>query len=111
VPVGVEPGQPLFLNAAAVGDTTLSAAALLDLLLAVEVQLGRERAYIGAPRTVDLDLILYGGDVIEMTGLVVPHPRFRQRRFVLAPLAELAPEWIDPVTGKTVGELLAELGG
>jgi 2-amino-4-hydroxy-6-hydroxymethyldihydropteridine diphosphokinase len=105
-PVGVDPGQPLFLNAAVVGETTLSARALLDALLAIERSFGRERPYVGAPRTIDLDLILYGGDVMEMPGLIVPHPRFRDRRFVLEPLAELAPDWIDPVTGLTIRELL-----
>ena len=80
---------------------------MLDALRAIERSFGRDRPYVGAPRTLDLDLILYGGDVIEMPGLVVPHPRFRDRRFVLEPLAELAPEWIDPVTGKTIAELLA----
>jgi 2-amino-4-hydroxy-6-hydroxymethyldihydropteridine diphosphokinase len=105
-PVGVAGGQPLFLNAAAVGETTLSAPAVLDVLLAVERGLGRERPYSGAPRTIDLDLILYGGEAIELPGLIVPHPRFRDRRFVLEPLAELAPEWVDPVTGTTVAELL-----
>jgi 2-amino-4-hydroxy-6-hydroxymethyldihydropteridine diphosphokinase len=79
---------------------------VLDALRAIEKSFGRERPYVGAPRTLDLDLILYGGDVIEMPDLIVPHPRFRDRRFVLEPLAELAPEWIDPVTGKTIGELL-----
>ena len=106
---GAAAGQPPFLNAAAVGETTLSAPALLDVLLAVERGLGRERPYAGAPRTIDLDLILYGGEAIEMPGLIVPHPRFRDRRFVLEPLAELAPEWIDPVTGKTIAELLAKV--
>lgn len=97
----------MFLNAAAVGETTLSAPAVLDVLHAIERGYGRTRPYAGAPRTIDLDLILYGGDVIEMPGLSVPHPRFRDRRFVLEPLAELAPEWVDPVTGKTIEELLA----
>jgi len=106
---GVAAGQPPFLNAAAVGETTLSAPAVLDVLLAVERGLGRDRPYAGAPRTIDLDLILYGGEAIEMPGLIVPHPRFRDRRFVLEPLAELAPEWIDPGTGKTIAELLAEV--
>jgi len=110
-PVGVGAGQPRFLNAAAVGETALSAPAVLDVLLAVERGLGRERPYTGAPRTIDLDLILYGGDVIDMPGIIVPHPRFRDRRFVLEPLAELAPEWIDPVTGKTIAELLEASGG
>ena len=107
--VSPEPGQPSFLNAAAVGDTTLSAVDLLDALLRIEQGLGRERPYVGAPRTIDLDLILYGQDVVEEPGLCVPHPRFRGRRFVLGPLAEIAPEWIDPVTGQTVTQLLGRL--
>lgn len=107
-PVGVGE-QPRFLNAAAVGETTLSARDLLDELLAVEAALGRERPYPGAPRTVDLDLLLYGDAVIDEPGLVVPHPRFRERRFVLAPLAEVASAWTDPVSGKTVAALLAGL--
>ena len=82
---------------------------MLDVLQAIEWTFGRERPYVGAPRTLDLDLILYGGEVIEMPGLIVPHPRFRDRRFVLEPLAELVPEWIDPVTGKTIAELLKRL--
>jgi 2-amino-4-hydroxy-6-hydroxymethyldihydropteridine diphosphokinase len=86
----------------------LSAPAMLDVLQAIESRFGRGRPYVGAPRTLDLDLILYGGEVIEMPGLIVPHPRFRDRRFVLEPLAELVPEWIDPVTGKTIGELLKQ---
>jgi len=82
---------------------------MLDVLRAIERTFGRERPYVGAPRTLDLDLILYGGEVIEMPGLIVPHPRFRDRRFVLEPLAELVPDWIDPVTGKTIAELLKRL--
>ena len=105
-PVGVGP-QPTFLNATAVGETSLSARALLDTLLAVERELGRERPFPGAPRTVDLDLILYGDAIIdEAPSLIVPHPRFRERRFVLEPLVEIAPDWRDPVTGRTVEDLL-----
>jgi 2-amino-4-hydroxy-6-hydroxymethyldihydropteridine diphosphokinase len=108
-PVGVGP-QPTFLNATVVGGTSLAARALLDTLLAVERDLGRERPFPGAPRTVDLDLILYGDAVIdEAPSLIVPHPRFRERRFVLEPLAEIAPDWRDPVTGQTVEELLRNL--
>jgi 2-amino-4-hydroxy-6-hydroxymethyldihydropteridine diphosphokinase len=104
-PVGVG-AQPVFLNAAAVGLTTLTARELLSTLLALERQLGRERPYPGAPRTIDLDLILYGDAVIDEPGLLVPHPRFRERRFVLEPLAEVAADWVDPVTGLTVRALL-----
>ena len=107
-PVGVGP-QPMFLNAAAVGETRLDADELLAELLSIERALGRERPHPGAPRTIDLDLILYNGAVIEQPGLAVPHPRFRERRFVLAPLAELAPEWIDPVSGRTIRALLEGL--
>jgi 2-amino-4-hydroxy-6-hydroxymethyldihydropteridine diphosphokinase len=107
-PVGVGE-QPRFLNAAAIGETSLNPRALLDGLLAVERALGRERPYPGAARTIDLDLLLYAGAVIQEPGLVVPHPRFRQRRFVLAPLAEVAPGWIDPVTGKSIAALLEAL--
>ena len=105
-PVGVGP-QPIFLNAAAIGETVLSARALLDRLLGIEHELGRERPFPGAPRTVDVDLILYDEAIIdEAPWLIVPHPRFRERRFVLEPLSEIAPDWRDPVTGKTVEELL-----
>jgi 2-amino-4-hydroxy-6-hydroxymethyldihydropteridine diphosphokinase len=106
VPVGITGPQPLYLNAAATGETTLSARDLLDALLAIEAARGRERPYPNAPRTLDLDLILHGDVVVDDPGLIVPHPRFRERRFVLEPLAEIEPEMVDPVTGKTVAELL-----
>ena len=110
IPVGVSGPQALFLNAAAVGDTTMSARAVLDALLAIEHERGRERPYANAPRTLDLDVILFGDAIVEEPGLKVPHPRFRGRRFVLQPLAEVAPDLRDPVSGKTIAELLASVG-
>lgn len=101
--------QPRFLNAAASGRTTLTPRALLDRLLAIEAVCGRIRTTPGAARTLDLDLILYGDAVVDEPGLIVPHPRFRERRFVLAPLAAVAAGWRDPVTGLTVDELLRRL--
>lgn len=109
IPVGALGPQPVYLNAAAVGETALPARALLDALLAIEAARGRARPHPNAPRTLDLDLILFGETVIDEPGLVVPHPRFRKRRFVLEPLAQIAPELRDPVSGKTVGELFAAL--
>ena len=109
VPVGVSGPQAMFLNADMVGDTALAPRAMLDALLAIEQERGRERPYVNAPRTLDLDLILMGGVVLEEDGLIVPHPRFRERRFVLEPLAAVAPDLRDPVSGKTVAELLSAL--
>jgi 2-amino-4-hydroxy-6-hydroxymethyldihydropteridine diphosphokinase len=106
LPVGTPGPQALFLNAATVGRTALPARALLSALLAIERERGRERPYASAPRTLDLDLVLFGASVLEEPGLSIPHPRFRERRFVLEPLAEIAPEMTDPVTNKTVRELL-----
>ena len=101
--------QPPVLNGAVVGETSVAAHPLLERLLEIERQFGRTRPYGGAPRTLDLDLILYGTSVIDEPGLVVPHPRFRERRFVLEPLAGIAPDWRDPVTGQTIEQLLRSL--
>lgn len=101
--------QPLYLNAVMVGDTSLTPRALLDALMHIEQAFGRERSHAGAPRTLDLDLIMLGDEMVEEPGLHVPHPRFRERFFVLGPLAQIAPEVRDPVTGLRVGELLRNL--
>jgi 2-amino-4-hydroxy-6-hydroxymethyldihydropteridine diphosphokinase len=111
VPVGVSGPQAMFLNAAAVGQTSLTPRAVLDALLAIEQERGRERPYARAPRTLDLDLILLGDVVMEEADLIVPHPRFRERRFVLEPLAEIAPDLKDPTTGSPISALLSRLAG
>lgn len=108
VPVDVEP-QPDFLNGAIVGETSLTPREVLDELLGIERERGRTRPFGGAPRTLDLDLILYGREVIDEPGLRVPHPRFRERLFVLEPLAAIAADWVDPETGLTMRELEARL--
>jgi len=108
-PVGVPGTQRHFLNQVVVGETTRTPRETLRLLLAIEQDRGRKRPFPGAPRTLDLDLILFGDRVVTEPGLVLPHPRFRERLFVLEPLAEIAAAMLDPVTGKTVGELLGSL--
>ena len=106
-PVG-KTDQPRFLNGVAAVETALSARELLDVLLSVERGLGRERRERWGPRTIDLDLLLYGDDTVDEPGLTVPHPRLQERRFALEPLAELDPELLVPGRGR-VKDLLAEL--
>ena len=110
-PEGVVGGetQPLYLNAVLTGDTGLAAREVVDALLAIEREYGRERPYQGAPRTLDLDLVLLGDEVVNEPGLHVPHPRFRERFFVLGPLAEVASDLRDPITGLSVAQLLQRL--
>jgi 2-amino-4-hydroxy-6-hydroxymethyldihydropteridine diphosphokinase len=105
-PVGFE-DQPRYLNAAAAIDTELEPRALLDLLLSIERELGRTREGPRfGPRTIDLDLLLYGDEFVDEPGLTVPHPRLHERRFVLEPLAELDPDLTVPEKG-SVRALLA----
>ena len=99
-----------YVNAVASLDTDLDAHALLQALFAIEQAHGRERPYRNAPRTLDLDLLLYGDQVIDdAPGLIVPHPRMHERAFVLAPLAEVAPDLVIPGRGP-VASLLAGVG-
>ena len=102
--------QPRYLNAAAVGRSSLPPRDLLKALLDIEQERGRERPFKGSPRTLDLDLILYDGLVLTEPELTLPHPRFRERPFVLEPLTSIAPDLVDPVSGKSVEELLKGLG-
>lgn len=107
---GVRATDPEFLNAAAAVETDLDAHGLLTALLGIEAALGRDRtAGVAGPRTIDLDLLLFGDCIIDAPGLVVPHPRMHQRRFVLEPLVEIAPNAWHPGLRKTAAELLAAL--
>jgi 3-oxoacyl-[acyl-carrier protein] reductase len=109
-PVGGPPGQGPFLNAAALIRTELPPEELLRALLDVERSLGRIRQMRHGPRTIDLDLLLYGDTVKSDAGLTVPHPRMHERWFVLEPLAEIAPNARHPIFAKSALELLNELG-
>ena len=128
-PQDVPDEQPRYLNAVVVGKTDLEPEALLEQLMAIERARGRERpsaapsapegrpfaapgvsegkaASLKAARTLDLDIVLYGDRILSTPTLEIPHPRFRDRAFVLVPLAELEPDWLDPVTGKSIREML-----
>lgn len=104
-PVGVV-DQPFFLNAAAELTTNLPPMDLLSALLAIEHDLGRVRTIHWGPRTLDLDLLLYDDLVIDLPGLIVPHPRMHERRFVLEPLAAIAPTVRHPVRNQSAAEML-----
>jgi 2-amino-4-hydroxy-6-hydroxymethyldihydropteridine diphosphokinase len=107
-PVG-GPKQGKYLNVVWEIETQLAPEEFMKCLLAIEKELGRERKEPNAPRTIDLDLLSWEQQVIDGEGLVVPHPRLQERRFVLEPLADLEPEWRHPVLNKTVRQLLEEL--
>lgn len=108
-PVDVPDPQPPYLNAVMVGETDERPEVLLAELQQLEAERGRMRTGVRAARTLDLDLILYGDLILHTPAIDVPHPRFRTRRFVLEPLAAIAPDWKDPETGKTIQALLKDL--
>ena len=103
--------QPDFLNGALLLETQMGAEELMLGLLQIEAAMGRVRTVVNGPRVIDLDLLLFGGEMIEEPGLTVPHARLAERRFVLEPLCEIAPGMVDPRNGATVQEMLARLGG
>lgn len=102
--------QPRFLNGAAVLETSLGPLELMRALLEIESAMGRERVITNGPRVIDLDLLLYGNRVMSTAELTLPHPEMQERRFVLEPLNEVAGDWVHPVLGMTVQEMLARLG-
>lgn len=98
--------QPWFLNQVAEFETSLLPLELLHRIHHIEKDLGRVRTVVNGPRTVDIDIILYGDTILQSADLEIPHPRYRERRFVLEPLAELAPTLRDPATGEPIAALL-----
>ena len=101
-----DPTQPAYRNGVAIVETIRDPAAVMETLLGIEAALGRHRTTRNAPRTLDLDLIAYGRTTLDTPDLTLPHPRAHERRFVMGPLAEIAPAWVHPVLGLTA-EVLA----
>lgn len=109
-PIGFR-DQGWFLNCVAEFETDLFPKQLLHRMQKVELGLGRVRSVKNGPRTIDIDILLFGNAVVKTEELEIPHPRYAERRFTLAPLAELNPSMRDPVTGRTMAEMLGQLTG
>lgn len=100
-----DPGAPAYLNGVVLVETGLSPRDVLAAALGLEARFGRRRSIPNAPRTLDIDLIAHGRRVIDEPGLALPHPRAHERRFVMGPLAEIAPGWVHPTLGRSAVEL------
>ncbi|GAB1538320.1 hypothetical protein NUACC21_09780 [Scytonema sp. NUACC21] len=105
----VGPPQPDYINGAAILQVEMMPELLLETLLQIENKFGRLRRQQWGPRTLDLDLLLYDDLILKTPQLQIPHPRMRERAFVLVPLAEIAPDWVEPVSGLTIKELVKEV--
>jgi 2-amino-4-hydroxy-6-hydroxymethyldihydropteridine diphosphokinase len=101
--------DPWYVNAVAAVETDLPSDALLALLHEVEAEFGRVRSVVNAPRLIDLDLLAYGREIRGEGRPILPHPRLHQRAFVLRPLSDIAPDWVHPVSGRTLTEMIEEL--
>jgi 2-amino-4-hydroxy-6-hydroxymethyldihydropteridine diphosphokinase len=104
-------GQPPFLNAALVGETRLEPLFLLRAVKDLENDLGRQPTFHYGPRAIDIDIIFYGNEVVNVPELMIPHPRLAEREFVLRPLNDIAPDWRHPQSGLTVREMIAAVEG
>lgn len=103
--------QPMFLNLVVEAETALMPRQLLARIARLERELGRQRTVAKGPRTIDIDILFHGSSVIDTPDLIVPHPRIAERRFVLEPLSEIAPELVHPLTRRTIREMLAGVSG
>jgi 2-amino-4-hydroxy-6-hydroxymethyldihydropteridine diphosphokinase len=105
-PVGVKNHDPYLNMVAEVGVTNITPSQMLARMVRIEYLLGRRHKYLKSPRTIDLDLLFYGNAIVDTVSLTVPHSRLTERKFVLVPMVELAPDFVHPVEHKTVSELL-----
>jgi 2-amino-4-hydroxy-6-hydroxymethyldihydropteridine diphosphokinase len=105
----VGPAQPDYLNGCAILQVVILPQLLLETLLKIEQKFGRDRQERWGPRTLDLDLILYDDLIVNIPNLIIPHPRMQERAFVLVPLAEIAPDWVDPVSGCAIKDLVKQV--